>query len=669
MILRSLVVFVLVCIHFGNAGNVKRTEMTISECAAKLGECDESKGRPVCGTDDQTYPTRCHLLRVQCSGHQVSLKYRGACKACNEAREYALKHRSRNPPKFIPRCKLDGTYALIQCLTDSGCWCSDITGTPIENTSVRTGKPKCREFSRRSPSRNSGSTKKRPCTQEDRAMFNSNLINVFQSEYVRSTKAQYQRGDVSNRKLPLEILTPPNDADVMNWKFSLLDVNHNQMLDKSEYRELKKLVKRAVKPKRCGRAFGKFCDVDNDERLSRTEWNSCLSKDGVNRHLLNMGQKYHNNNNNNTKHRKNNNVLHPNTAYHYQSPTSTTNLNTNSNQMPPPQPHPSTTTSVHHHHINNNIHHTHHHQHNNNNNHQNRLRPDSYEENESNAADDDDNGSSQHSDSDEGDFEEIDDTFGSSTNLPSIYILNTHSELSPKESDIESDCLADRATALEELKRGNSLFYVPDCTPDGRYQRVQCYNSTPYCWCVNEDTGKDIPDTLVKDRRPQCDSSLYTETRQMKGCPDERKAVFLKDLKEFLKTKIIASSHVSVNTTIWNSEDERIATLSFVILDKNKNKAWERKEWKTFRELVNNVNPLRKCGRKMPRYCDVNSDKQITLTEWLSCLQAQKINGSNNTSNTLNDAKQQNFPTANNPSSSKPPKLSGSNPLEQYLKD
>lgn len=45
----------------------------------------------------------------------------------------------------------------------------------------------------------------------------------------------------------------------------------------------------------------------------------------------------------------------------------------------------------------------------------------------------------------------------------------------------------------------------------------------------------------------------------------------------------------SVNTTKWNSEDERVATLSFVIMDKNKNKAWERKEWKTFRELVNNV--------------------------------------------------------------------------------
>lgn len=52
----------------------------ISECAAKGGECDENKGRPVCGTDGQTYPTRCHLIRAQCSGHQVSLKHRGTCK-------------------------------------------------------------------------------------------------------------------------------------------------------------------------------------------------------------------------------------------------------------------------------------------------------------------------------------------------------------------------------------------------------------------------------------------------------------------------------------------------------------------------------------------------------------------------------------------------------------
>lgn len=40
---------------------------------------------------------------------------------------------------------------------------------------------------------------------------------------------------------------------------------------------------KAVKPKRCARTFGKFCDIDNDDRLSRQEWINCLSKDGVNR--------------------------------------------------------------------------------------------------------------------------------------------------------------------------------------------------------------------------------------------------------------------------------------------------------------------------------------------------------------------------------------------------
>lgn len=42
----------------------------------------------------------------------------------------------------------------------------------------------------------------------------------------------------------------------------------------------------------------------------------------------------------------------------------------------------------------------------------------------------------------------------------------------------------------------------------------------------------------------------------------------------------------SANTTNWASEDEKVATLSFVLIDKNINKVWERKEWKRFRELV-----------------------------------------------------------------------------------
>ncbi|XP_054737241.1 SPARC-related modular calcium-binding protein 1 isoform X3 [Anastrepha obliqua] len=528
-----IVVWLCVVAELGLAANVparrERHELTISECAAKGGECDETKGRPVCGTDDQTYPSRCHLLRVQCSGHQVSLKYRGPCKACKEARDYALKHKYRNPPKFIPRCKTDGTYAAVQCLGDTGCWCSDITGKPIENTSVRNGKPKCREYTkaniRRSPPRHlSPSRGRRTCTAIDRATFNANLIKVFQSEYMRA--GQQKRGLSANAAAigGEEGLATPNDKSVIDWKFTYLDANANQMLDKNEFRELKKLVKRAVKPRRCGRAFGKFCDLDDDDRLTLTEWNNCFSKDEINR--------------------------------------------------------------------------------------------------------------------------------------PDILVdLRPKADIQFNESDSESDCLADQKVALEEQRHGGTLFYVPECTPDGRYQRVQCYRSTPYCWCVHEDTGKNIPGTSVKDKRPQCDA-IYAAPRSMKGCPEPRKTIFLNDLKEFLKTDIVPTAMSSANTTKWNSEDERIATLSFVWLDKNKNKAWERKEWKTFREIVTSSKTLRKCGKKMPRYCDVNSDKKITLTEWLNCLQTERIE---------EQVTSQSSTEANESITSK--KLTGSNPLERYLKD
>lgn len=43
--------------------------------------------------------------------------------------------------------------------------------------------------------------------------------------------------------------------------------------------------------------------------------------------------------------------------------------------------------------------------------------------------------------------------------------------------------------------------------------------------------------------------------------------------------------HHRVNQTKL-SEDEKVGSLIFVLLDKNKNSVWERKEWKLFRELV-----------------------------------------------------------------------------------
>lgn len=109
----------------------------------------------------------------------------------------------------------------------------------------------------------------------------------------------------------------------------------------------------------------------------------------------------------------------------------------------------------------------------------------------------------------------------------------------PRDDDF-TDCLSDRQAVLNEQRSEN--MYVPDCTPDGRYQKIQCYKSVGYCWCVHEDTGKNIPGTSVKNATPKCDQ-MPLPSRPMKGCPEPKKSVFLKDLMEFLHTRMITGTN------------------------------------------------------------------------------------------------------------------------------
>ncbi|XP_053674254.1 SPARC-related modular calcium-binding protein 2 [Anopheles nili] len=579
----------------------------ISECAAKGGECDESKGRPVCGSDNKTYPTRCHLIRAQCSGHQVAFKHRGSCKdVCIASRTYALQQRANSPYtiKYVPRCREDGTYAPVQCIDGGGCWCVNGQGKQLPNTMVQHGKPICvkkgksnqRRSSPRNPVRN-----KRSCSGLDRAIFNTNLLNLFQNEHVRVHQHN--------------LTGPVNEKVVLDWKFAMMDLNGNDLLDKTEYRTMKRLIKKVVKPKRCGRSFGKNCDADQDERLSRNEWYNCLAKDDV-------------------------------TPQHH-SPSSSSSSSSSSPSISSYSSGGSGHYTVPHHHstlgglvrghggvgggsggavggvggTGGGGHY---------------LRADDDDsQNISNdfTDDDDDDHSENEYDSDE--LPDSDNALLNGLQLPvnglqPYLLLQGKTMVDPKgeddaifkDSEADSDCLSDRKYALDEQKYGTNALYVPECTPDGRYQRVQCYRSTGYCWCVNEDTGKNIPGTSTKDEKPVCDQ-YASSTRPMKGCPEEKKMEFLKDLKAFL-SKQVSTSFAGKIIPVWNTEEEKIAILSFVLLDKNQNKQLERKEWKAFREMITATRQLRKCGKKMPRYCDVNSDRKITLSEWMSCLDGKR---------------------------------------------
>ncbi|KAG8222318.1 hypothetical protein J437_LFUL001860 [Ladona fulva] len=196
----------------------------------------------------------------------------------------------------------------------------------------------------------------------------------------------------------------------------------------------------------------------------------------------------------------------------------------------------------------------------------------------------------------------------------------------------ENNCLSDRQAVLEEQNSSSNNYYIPQCAPDGRYQKVQCYKSAGYCWCVHEDTGKPIPGTSKKDQDPKCDS-IPVPYRPMKGCPEQRKKIFLKDLMVFLTKKMMLgtgknSTSLSSSTEGkgYNSMEEEVASWNFAALDKNKNKVLERKEWKSIRALMATNRALKRCGKKLPRYCDVNNDRRISRTEWLECLNASISN-------------------------------------------
>ena len=51
--------------------------------------------------------------------------------------------------------------------------------------------------------------------------------------------------------------------------------------------------------------------------------------------------------------------------------------------------------------------------------------------------------------------------------------------------------------------------FVPNCEDDGSYVSIQCWASTGYCWCVDED-GEEIAGTIIPswEGMPDCSSNI-----------------------------------------------------------------------------------------------------------------------------------------------------------------
>ncbi|VDI51188.1 Hypothetical predicted protein [Mytilus galloprovincialis] len=265
-------------------GRVLFRALRDSDCKIK---CSNKQRRPVCGSDGITYASKCDLMKAKrCEKRQVSIQKKGKCSGsksstkCQQERTEAQKI-ARRPTAgiFIPECKKDGSYVDVQCHAATNyCWCVTKEGRPISGTSLQGKKPSCKGKSRTKKSfRNKDRTrkKKKACRKSDRAEFNKNLMQTFIKEYERAKSLTTS----SNTEESLNNSDNSREKRVAEWKFSELDRNKDNKLRRKEVRSLKKMVKKVIKPRACAKTFISYCDYDQNKRIEKGEWTSCLGVD------------------------------------------------------------------------------------------------------------------------------------------------------------------------------------------------------------------------------------------------------------------------------------------------------------------------------------------------------------------------------------------------------
>ena len=69
------------------------------------------------------------------------------------------------------------------------------------------------------------------------------------------------------------------DKKVVAWKFNQLDKDRDRHLKRREVRNLRRMLKKLVRPKACAKTFVTYCDSNRDKKISTTEWKLCLRVD------------------------------------------------------------------------------------------------------------------------------------------------------------------------------------------------------------------------------------------------------------------------------------------------------------------------------------------------------------------------------------------------------
>ncbi|TRY57885.1 hypothetical protein DNTS_014402 [Danionella cerebrum] len=197
--------------------------------------------------------------------------------SCDQERQTAQDEARQNPPDaiFIPDCGQQGLYKPVQCHQSTGyCWCVLVdTGRPIPGTSAR-------ESETDDPFRDRDLT---GCPEGKKLEFITSLLDALTTDMVQAINSPAPSG--GGRFVEPD---PSHTLEerVVHWYFAQLDNNGSHDISKKEMKPFKRYVKKKAKPKRCGRKFTDYCDLNKDKIISLQELKGCL---GVNKEGMTSG--------------------------------------------------------------------------------------------------------------------------------------------------------------------------------------------------------------------------------------------------------------------------------------------------------------------------------------------------------------------------------------------
>lgn len=173
------------------------------------------------------------------------------------------------------------------------------------------------------------------------------------------------------------------------------------------------------------------------------------------------------------------------------------------------------------------------------------------------------------------------------------------------------------------LQRRDPNIHIPTCEGANNefYRIVQCHEGTGFCYCVNRDDGKPIPNTSVVDGEPDCN---IPKPRPIPGCKTPHKDKFLASMMSVLVNEWSQRdrSQEGPNDNILELSDHERAARWYFDTTSNNEGVFGKKEYKAFRKILTKRKVKhRKCLRKLSTHCDRDRNLKTTVGEFILCLE------------------------------------------------